>query len=62
MSTLDKAEIYELVGLFMLNHLGQKFSKHNIGLYRDDGMAILKRNSVRLADEIREDLHAIFKQ
>ena len=62
MSTLDKAEIYELVGLFMLNHLGQKFSKHNIDLYRDDGMAILKRNSVRLADEIREDLHAIFKQ
>ena len=37
MSSYDGAEICELVGLFILNKLGQKFGKENIGLYRDDG-------------------------
>ena len=26
------AEIWELVGLFILNHLGKKFSKKNMGI------------------------------
>ncbi len=40
MGSYDGAEICELVGLFILNKLGQKFGKENIGLYRDDGLAI----------------------
>ena len=41
MGSYDGAEICELVGLFILNHLGKKFGKKNIGLYRDDGLWLL---------------------
>ena len=34
MGSLDGAEICELVSLFSLNHLGKRFGKENIGLYR----------------------------
>lgn len=61
MGSFDGAEICEL-GLLILNHLGQKFDKQNIGLYRDDGLAIVKSKSARLADETREDLPAVFEQ
>ena len=37
MGSFDGAEICELVGLFILNNLGEKFGKNNMGLYRDDG-------------------------
>ena len=36
MGSYDGADICELVGLFMLNHLEKLFGKENIGLYRDD--------------------------
>ena len=58
----DGAEICELVGLFILNHLGKKFGKKNIGLYRDDGLAIIKNRSARLADKSRKKLHKVFEQ
>ncbi len=44
MGSYDGAEICELVGLFILNNLGQKFGKENIHLYRDDGLAIMITN------------------
>ena len=53
MGSYDGAEICELVGLFILNHLGKKFGKKNIGLYKDDGLAIIKSRSARLADQER---------
>ncbi len=61
MGSYDGAEICELVGLFILNKLGQKFGKENIGLYRDDGLAIMKSKSARLADKTRKELHKCFK-
>ena len=62
MGSCDEAEICELVGLFILNKLGQKFGKENIGLYRDDGLTIMKSKSARLADKMRKDLHKCFEQ
>ena len=59
---LDGAEICELVGLFILNHLGKSFGKENIGLYRDDGLAVIKNKSARLADKTRKELHKAFEQ
>ena len=58
----DGAEICELVGLFILNHLGKLFGKENIGLFRDDGLAIIKNKSARLADKTRKELHKAFEQ
>ena len=51
MGSYTGAEMCELVGLFILNHLGKKFGKKNIGLYRDDGLAIIKSRSTRLEDK-----------
>ena len=42
MGSYDGTEICELVGLFIINHLGKTFGKENIGLYIDDGLAIIK--------------------
>ena len=33
MGSFDGAEMCELIGLFILNHLGKRFGKENIGLY-----------------------------
>ena len=62
MGSYDGDEICELVGLFILNHLGKSFGKENIGLYRDDGLAIIKNKSARLADKARKELHKAFEQ
>ena len=40
----------------MSNYLGEKFGNESISLYRDDGLAILKSKSVRLADKTRKEL------
>ena len=44
MGSYDGAEVCELVGLYMLHKLDQRFdnNKHTGGLYRDDGLAALK--------------------
>jgi hypothetical protein len=60
-SSHDGAEICELVGLFILNHLSKKFGNKSIGLYKDDGLALIKSKSARLADKTRKELHKIFK-
>ena len=44
MGSYDGAEVCELVGLFILNDLCNEYGKDNIGLYRDDGLAIFKLN------------------
>ena len=53
----DGAELCELVGLFILNNLEKTFGNQNGGLYRDDGLALLKNKTARLADKTRKDLH-----
>ena len=62
MGSFDGAEICELVGLFILNKLATKYGKDNIGLYRDDGLAIFKNISGPQADRIRKDITKHFKQ
>ena len=61
MGSFDGAEVCKLVGLFILNHLDSKFGKENIGLYRGDGLAIMKNKSARLAGKTRKELHKIFE-
>ena len=62
MGSNDGAEICELVGLFILNHLGKSFDNENIDLYRDDGLAIIKNKSARLADKTSKEFHKAFEQ
>ena len=43
MGAYDWTEVCELIGIFMLSLLSKH--KNHIGLYRDDGLAILKDTS-----------------
>ena len=62
MGSYDGAEVCELVGLFILNSLSEKFRSGNAGLYRDDGLVLLKGSSKRLAGKARKELHKLFKE
>ena len=42
MGSLDSAEVCELVGLFLLSKLERFIPKDQIGLYRDDGLAVVE--------------------
>jgi hypothetical protein len=59
MGSYDGAEICDLVGLFILSKLEAKFGKNQVGLYRDDWLAILKARRARSADKARKELHTI---
>ena len=61
MGSYHGAEACELVGLFILNKLTRILGRDNVGLYRDDGLAVLKRKSGPEVDRIRKKLHLTFK-
>jgi hypothetical protein len=42
MGSMDSAEVSELVGLFLLSKLERFIPKDQIGLYRDDGLAVVE--------------------
>ena len=60
MGSFDGAEICELIGLFALHKLNEKFEHGNIGLYRDDGLAVFENLSGRAADKARKEFTRIF--
>ena len=62
MWNFDGAELCELVGLYILHILGEKYGKHGIGLYRDDGLACFGYISGPQTDRIRKDFIKIFKE
>jgi len=49
-------------GLFILNNLSKKYNSSNIGLYRDDGLAVFKNINGHQADKIRKDFHSTFRK
>ena len=61
MGSYDGAELCELIGLYMLHKLSQRFDKEDIGLYRDDGLAAFNFTG-RKADKAMKDIHKIFKE
>ena len=54
------SEIGELIGLCILQSLEQSFGKQ-AGLYRDDGLAVIRSKSGRVADRARKDLIRLFE-
>jgi hypothetical protein len=42
MGSYDGAEVCDLIGLYLLTGLKQKFENLDMGLYRDDGLGIYK--------------------
>ena len=54
-------EIWEVVGLYILHKLGQKYGKERISLYSDDGLACFENISRREAERIRKAFIKLFK-
>ena len=42
MGASDGAEVFKLVGNFLLYNLSEKYERKNLALYRDNGLAIFK--------------------
>ena len=61
MGSLDGAETCEIVGLFILNMLKSEINQYNLGLYRDDGLAIIKNANGHTLDNLRKRIIRIFK-
>ena len=62
MGSNDGAEVCELVGLYILSILSRKYQKSDIGLYRDNGLAIFKSMSGPKMERIKKDIIATFKK
>ena len=62
MDAYDGAEVCELIGIFMLSLLSKHINKNHIGLYRDDGFAILKNTSGPEAEKLQKKLQQLFKE
>ena len=60
MESVDGAEICELIGLFILDSLKKRLGI-NFGLYRDDGLGVLKTTSGRLPDRTRREVTKFFE-
>ena len=61
MGAYDGAEVCELVGTFLLYKLSLKYNKNDIGLYRDDGLAIFKNISGPKLEKVKNDIQKLFK-
>ena len=59
MDAYDGADVCELLGSFLLYALSLKYNKTNIGLYRDDGLAVY---SSPYGEKIRKEFQKLFRQ
>ena len=57
----DGAEVCELVGVYSLHLLKIVTRKENVGLYRDDGLGILRNSSGPEIERKRKQIIQIFK-
>ena len=61
MGCYDGAEVCELVGSYLLKKVSNIVDKKSIGLYRDDGLAILQNLSGPQIERKRKDIIKMFK-
>ena len=62
MGCLDGAEVCDLTGLYILSKIRSVFeSQNDVGLYRDDGLGILRNLSGPQIERVRKEIITIFK-
>ena len=54
MGACDGAEVCELVVIFIFHQLSRLYNINNIGLYRDDSLAVFKNISGSQAEKIKK--------
>ena len=62
MGSYDGAETAELIGLYLLSKVSRIIPSTNLGLYRDDGLALIPNTNGPALDRIRKLLHELFKE
>ena len=62
MGCYDGAEVCEIVGSYILNLLGNILDKDLVGLYRDDGLAIVRNLSGPEIERERKAIIKLFKE
>ena len=62
MGSFDGCELCELVGLYILHRMKQTFPEIDFGLYRDDGLGVVKRTPKTKLERLKKDLHAFFRE
>ena len=62
MGSFDGAEVCELIGLFPLHNLSEQYGKNNVGLYRDDGLVLLRNASGPQSERTRKGITQQFKK
>ena len=62
MGSYDGAEVSEIVGIYFLAQIHSIIPKEDVGLYRDDGLGVLRNVSGPQGERIRKALIEIFKR
>ena len=62
MGSYDGAEVCELVGIFALSQLPERFNRRDVGLYRDDGLAIFRDLSGSAVERAKKDIIKSFQE
>ena len=60
MGSYDGAEVCELVGLYILNKISTTVDKCNVGLYRDDGLAVIHGATPAQNERTKKQLCKVF--
>ena len=61
MDSFDGVEICELVGLYIQSKLEKILPKSDFGLYRDDGLALLRNLNGQETEKVRKNIIRVFK-
>ena len=62
MGAYEGLEVCELVGIFILNKISEKYNKNDVDLYRDDGLATFKNISGPDSERIKKNFQSLFKK
>ena len=62
MGSLDGAETSEIIGLYLLSKIKKIIPQQYLGLYRDDGLAVINKTNGQRLDKIRKQLHSLFQK
>ena len=58
----DATEVCELVCTHMLSLISEKYNKKDFGLYRDDGLGVVKTKSGLETEKIKKNMQKILKE
>ena len=62
MGRLDEAEVSEIVETYILSKISNEINKKQVGLYRDDGLDVLRNMSGSEMDRTTKNLLKIFQE